>query len=661
MVCRDMFEKVCSIERSLQVQETDRKSLVSAGVRTAISSWLDPADSHRKYIRALKGLQEGTGTWFLDSILQDLLDSQDPVPLWLKAKPGFGKTTLMAAGIHKVSKLPQEVMETQLIYHFCSFTDQKSRGLINVSGSLVVQLCGTNPVLWELVDQRLKWSNSQAPHLFDKPKSSDLMDLLACLAEKVSSVTLFVDAVNEAKEPGALLDCLVSLANRTKSIRVILSSTEETAAQFVYLERGELDLSARVDFVPLKDNLHANDISIYIEAEIEKRQKLCHLSPTLKEEILTVLNRGAEGVLEQTYERILVRMVENSQADLGRPALFWLCFAWRPMTLEELCEAIIIPEEGGEIDDEDRLQWPQELLQTYGSLICVRSSSYGSALTLAHSSVSAYLTSSKLNDSCVSDFYMDPQTAHHIVCKLCLNYLLSPMFSSGPCSTKEALDWRLGQCSMLEYTKDHLWDHLYNVDPAGPLRSLILQFLDSHQLPRGGHFAAWVQVYYGVEHMQFLSGTTGLYFASRQGLLPLVRLILTVQGSRNLEKKGGRRGSTPLHVAATAGHLSIVRELLDAGADINERNDKGENGLFWATLENYSKIQAVLRTSGATLDEEMMLILQRWRHLEAMRHESSRAVRTATDADMEITTRKRSLEQSHFEYWTDKLNLDDGI
>ncbi|KAF9238532.1 ankyrin repeat-containing domain protein, partial [Melanogaster broomeanus] len=37
---------------------------------------------------------------------------------------------------------------------------------------------------------------------------------------------------------------------------------------------------------------------------------------------------------------------------------------------------------------------------------------------------------------------------------------------------------------------------------------------------------------------------------------------------------------TALHIAVSAGHLDVVQELVGAGADVNQRNDKGLTPLY---------------------------------------------------------------------------------
>ena len=279
------------------------------------------------------------------------------------------------------------------------------------------------------------------------------------------------------------------------------------------------------------------------------------------------------------------------------------------MRISEICEALVIPEDGSEIGPESRLQWPQELLRTCGSLTTSASDPLGTHLMLEHSSEREYLMSERLKSSPVRGFHLNPRTADTIISKFCLNYLLSSEFQSGYCLTDEELVNRMDDSPLLVYIRDTLWDHLYFVDPHGPLRPLIIRFMNSQYLPRRGNFGAWLQLFNPSIAFHSIEETTVLYWAAREGLLPLVKLILAVEGNRNLEQRGGVFGSTPLHVASWTGETAVVKELLAAGADIKERNYDGKSGLFWAIVEGHKGVEQLLREAGAELDEHMELLL----------------------------------------------------
>ena len=176
---------------------------------------------------------------------------------------------------------------------------------------------------------------------------------------------------------------------------------------------------------------------------------------TTKEIRLALLN--VPGTLEQTYRNILARITKE-ETRMAQSTLFWLCFSLRPMRFSEICEAVIIPEEGVAITDDMRLLRPEALLQICGSLISYEPET--TRVILAHSSVRQYLTSRTIAVSDVSDFYFDEATADTEIVTRCLNYLNLPVFSSGYCASYQLLRRRFKDWPLLPYVADLLFDHL---------------------------------------------------------------------------------------------------------------------------------------------------------------------------------------------------------
>ena len=289
---------------------------------------------------------------------------------------------------------------------------------------------------------------------------------------------------------------------------------------------------------------------------------------------------------------------------MARNTLFWLTFSLRPLARGELCEAVITGDDEVEISDEQRLLRPDVLFQICSSLI-----SYNTAtrrVTLAHSSVFTYLTSQEIRTSDVGGFYLDIPNSINDICIRCINYLSLPAFGSGYCPSWEALAERFDDWPLLSYSTSSLFFHLSDITLTRPLKSSLLNFFATHSQPAGGNFGAWVQAWYFTTQGIFVTGTgattTPLYFAARFGLLSLVRVILSVEGTKDLEVPGGLYDCTPLHVATWQGETEIVKLLLEHGADAEERNCGGKPGLLWAVKYGYQEIEQMLRAAGANLE-----------------------------------------------------------
>ena len=62
-------------------------------------------------------------------------------------------------------------------------------------------------------------------------------------------------------------------------------------------------------------------------------------------------------------------------------------------------------------------------------------------------------------------------------------------------------------------------------------------------------------------------------------------------------------GSTALVSAATRGYLTIVKGLLDAGADMDKANNRGETPLYGAAWEGHTEVVQALVDAGADMDK----------------------------------------------------------
>ena len=68
----------------------------------------------------------------------------------------------------------------------------------------------------------------------------------------------------------------------------------------------------------------------------------------------------------------------------------------------------------------------------------------------------------------------------------------------------------------------------------------------------------------------------------------------------------GNDGETALHRAASSGSIGTVQTLVNAGFDLNVRDARGENALFWAITEGHLEIVSFLVSSGAELTSNLI-------------------------------------------------------
>jgi NAD(P)-dependent dehydrogenase (short-subunit alcohol dehydrogenase family) len=91
--------------------------------------------------------------------------------------------------------------------------------------------------------------------------------------------------------------------------------------------------------------------------------------------------------------------------------------------------------------------------------------------------------------------------------------------------------------------------------------------------------------------------TPDLHEAALTGNVDAIRRHIAAGTDLNAPDASG--GSTPLIIAATFGRTAVARALIDAGADVNRRNNDGATALLTAALFCRTQIVEALLTAGA--------------------------------------------------------------
>jgi hypothetical protein len=279
----------------------------------------------------------------------------------------------------------------------------------------------------------------------------------------------------------------------------------------------------------------------------------------------------------EVYEHILLSIPEADKI-LARESLFLLSVALRPLTILELAEAVILDDYETAVDEECRLPEPMVLLEICQGLVDYDATT--NVVTLAHSSVRAYITSSRTREGEVSWFSYNIPGIHADFANKCLSYLLLEHFQDG-CCTEEELEKKFEDYPLLRYASRYWPLHARISDRQGRQEASALAFCLSSKKARGGNFCFWVQCLMPDASRETIMASEPLYYASSFGLADLVKSLLTSEDVK-VDARGGRYSSSALHVACYRGHVEIARQLLECGADINLLDSDGRTALFWA-------------------------------------------------------------------------------
>lgn len=93
-----------------------------------------------------------------------------------------------------------------------------------------------------------------------------------------------------------------------------------------------------------------------------------------------------------------------------------------------------------------------------------------------------------------------------------------------------------------------------------------------------------------------------LWNAAQKGDNDKLRYLLVTARKRDIEFVNTTQRYTPLHIATLYGHLSCVKLLLMAGANMNCRSSSGSTPLCSASFFNHPSVVSVLIAAGAKVD-----------------------------------------------------------
>lgn len=279
--------------------------------------------------------------------------------------------------------------------------------------------------------------------------------------------------------------------------------------------------------------------------------------------------------LYDTYERILSCVSSGDLAD-ARAIIQWIASAKRPLALEEVVEAATTKPGLQDVDPDDKLYDPHDVLRICGSLV---SMSEGKVFVcgklkvcqivrFAHASVRDYLLSEHISQGSAASFALVEAESHERISQCCLSVLCRNSLKHQTPPEPEAMP-------LLRYAAEFWFQHaekLSCVDDGTVTNSHLTTKYYAMQLFHGSVtiFHNWLAIYdpnikSGTNRLRG-SGPSPLYYAALLGLVEPVRALLGL--SYDVNALGGRYG-TALVAAASKGDERMVRLLVNGGADIN--------------------------------------------------------------------------------------------
>ena len=306
--------------------------------------------------------------------------------------------------------------------------------------------------------------------------------------------------------------------------------------------------------------------------------------------------------LDETYDAILLSVPSEDQEVL-RKALQLICFSARPLRLAEVAEAVIVEPGISYIDDDDRLQRPEDLLDI-GKSLFVQDGGRSKYLELSHFSVKEYLISERIKRGPAVTFAVDEDMANRENAICLLTYLGLKVFEDDfqrhvkeiwyPTTEKDCRreadvlarehTQHLQEYPLLDYAAKSCLRH--HCRAASVQRAVSTLILDSFSSTYNGRFMNMTYTCVFIPDDP-LSSYDRLFRYSLMNCAAHFNLTIIVQDllaaktpvdclpPRPAAIKPYPEGQTALYRAADFGHEDLCKILIDAGASVHgvERYD----------------------------------------------------------------------------------------
>ncbi|RYP81628.1 hypothetical protein DL770_005836 [Monosporascus sp. CRB-9-2] len=646
-------KELLSVVHSNEIQEKSTVTLSSIAGQEALqdqrkalldSLRFEQIDSRQANIKAA---HRKTCKWLLQH--PDYVDWLDPAKfsqhngfLWIKGKPGAGKSTLMKfAYLQAKKKTFQDGLTAS--FFFNARGDDLEKSTAGMYRSLLLQLLETLPDLQKVLDTPDLVLRHQRPSF--TWETGMLCDLFAEAIERLGERPLacFIDALDECGED--------QVRKMIEHFENLGQHSFDTGAKlyicFSSRHYPHIDIQHGRQLI-LEDQVgHGQDLEKYV------RSNLTAGTGKFVEDIRTEILQKAAGVfmwavlvvdilnkefsrgrnfavkkrlreipakLSELFKDILTRDNEN-MADLLL-CIQWILYANGPLKREEFYFAVV----SGLEPEQAMVEWNPEYITADTMNLFVLSSSKGLAevtrskdytVQFIHESVRDFL----IRDNGLHDLWPDlaedfPSMSHDRLKQLCYNYIQMDISvyvgfdKTLPKATSvEAKDLRqriAGKFPFLQYATRNV---LYHADMAATGLPQA-DFLKSFNLGSWKHLNNVFAIY---ETRRYMSSVSLLYILAETNLAELIKAVLHYR-PEEFHEQGGRY-RYPLFAALTSSHRNAVTALLQlehspSKDDITARLEYGrdlvahkwQTPLSWAAMKGHKGIAQMLLGKGAEAD-----------------------------------------------------------
>ncbi|CUS15233.1 unnamed protein product [Tuber aestivum] len=625
-----------------------------------VRKWLNVVDPGANFSSALALREPGTGSWLLRG--HEYIDWKEGRGgvLWLHGIPGCGKSVLSATAIEDVKNLCDTNDDYALAYFYFTFSDSEKQNLLNMLLSIVGQL------LEGISDRGFP---DEVMNLYQNSKEIGKSTDIKALKYAFSQM------IRLSKRTFIIFDALDEFARDTREgllswIRELTVDHSAGSLSILVTSRPEADIVRSLEplatfAISLQSETINPDIRAFIQNSLDYKDSFKKFTEEIKGEIEDTLIAHSQGMfrwvvcllrtledciapkdvraalkklpkdLDSVYSRILEGIPE-AQREYMQRVMHWLTFSAEPLTLGQLAEAAQIEyvvDKYGE--DSEPLFDNKSLVSICPSLICFEDSRDDKShprescrLRLAHFSVKEYLISDRASQGPSAYYHISEDKANLLMGHACLSRILrhseqgtirgnrveetSFLYHSARYwfvyfrSIEVTAPLPLSNAALKVLKLGRGWLDIY--DPDRPWRR---EFQDSGDYPPAIYYSSLINLVMACEllvnrredvvTLNYQGGCYGnaLQAAATQGNESVVRLLL--ENGAEVNAQGGRYGNA-LQAAVTQGNESVVRLLLERGAQVNAQGGHYGNALQAAVTQGNEPVVQVLLKCGAEVN-----------------------------------------------------------
>ncbi|KAL8724372.1 MAG: hypothetical protein Q9166_007983 [cf. Caloplaca sp. 2 TL-2023] len=597
-----------------------------------ILDWLSPIRYIEHQKRHSERRLQGSGQWLLNG--HEYLDWQSSTAssiFLLHGMAGSGKTSLASAVVDSIlSQSSNQGPPALLAYLYCSksATEVELSDPVEIMRSIVRQLgvsCGTQKTIHRAVlnDYERRETEAQLAG-FDVTRLSlqDCIRLILIITGADPAI-IVLDAIDEVQPKGRyeLVEALQQVIRESSSVvKVFATSRDDDQVLSLLINASTLRIGAENQQADVESFVHdqvniaiksrrllGGDVSSKLQADLSRAlidgageifllviwqiEKICDMRHEI--DVRKAMQRFSQDTLHRLYFEILdsIHKAEAYSRKVALRAFSLLLCLREPLSPASFLAALTFMDgEHGAV-----LQMAQ-VLRICFNLIIVDSKL--NVLRFAHTSVQEFL-------EVQTDFV--PQKTEGIVAISCLNSCLynSPVgIQAGLSPTKH----------YYHYGVLYWAEHCRAVFAAGNDLGL-LQLVENFMLDDEGislSFMGWLED--AQDYAKILPRhhplKKQLSAISSQDRAPIFTLCvfgladLLIQNLKATATDCNRKndsGQTPLYLASSTGHLTVVRILLDRGADLNASGGRLSTPLQAACFQGYVDVVRLLIEKGANM------------------------------------------------------------